>query len=566
MSLFSSLQLANNALRAQQIGLQVTGQNIANANTPGYVREEVVLTPADSQRLGNLRLGLGVEVSGVVQKIDRFLENRLRNAVSDRASGEVQQETYSQLEGIIGELGDTDLSTSLNNFFGSISDILNQPESVTTRNLAVLQGQTLTTNINRLSNRVRELRTDVNQRVTNAASDINRLVEDIRKLNVQITESEASDTSLSDAVGLRDQRGIALKQLSEIIDISVVEESTGAVNVFAGGDFLVFEGLSRQVEVEFADDRGLAVSRLQIADSDSDLQVTSGQLAGLIRTRDESLGGFLDQLDDFSQTLAFEFNKAYSQGQGLNGYKQLTSEFAVDDSNAALDAAGLPFTPVNGSLQVQVFNRKTGLTQTTDIFVDLDGLNDDDTSLNDLAAALDAVSGITATVTATRQLEIKSDAVDQEFAFANDTSSVLAALGLNTFFKGSSAQTLGLSQPLVDDPAKFATSREGIGQGTTNAVALADFLDTPLESKNGDSIGVLYDKLHGSVTQQSSVARAVADGFRVFEETLNGQHLAISGVSIDEEAVKLITYQRAFQASAKFIATMSELLELLVNL
>jgi flagellar hook-associated protein 1 FlgK len=430
----------------------------------------------------------------------------------------------------------------------------------------VLQGQTLTTNINRLSNRVRELRTDVNQRVTNAASDINRLVEDIRKLNVQITESEASDTSLSDAVGLRDQRGIALKQLSEIIDISVVEESTGAVNVFAGGDFLVFEGLSRQVEVEFADDRGLAVSRLQIADSDSDLQVTSGQLAGLIRTRDESLGGFLDQLDDFSQTLAFEFNKAYSQGQGLNGYKQLTSEFAVDDSNAALDAAGLPFTPVNGSLQVQVFNRKTGLTQTTDIFVDLDGLNDDDTSLNDLAAALDAVSGITATVTATRQLEIKSDAVDQEFAFANDTSSVLAALGLNTFFKGSSAQTLGLSQPLVDDPAKFATSREGIGQGTTNAVALADFLDTPLESKNGDSIGVLYDKLHGSVTQQSSVARAVADGFRVFEETLNGQHLAISGVSIDEEAVKLITYQRAFQASAKFIATMSELLELLVNL
>ncbi|MEX0586963.1 MAG: flagellar basal body protein, partial [Pirellulales bacterium] len=114
MSLFSSIQLANNALRAQQIGLQVTGQNIANANTPGYIREEVVLTPARTQRVGSLNLGLGVQVSGVIQKIDRFLENRLRNASSDRAAGEVQQETFAQLEGLIGELGDTDLSTSLN--------------------------------------------------------------------------------------------------------------------------------------------------------------------------------------------------------------------------------------------------------------------------------------------------------------------------------------------------------------------------------------------------------------------------------------------------------------------
>lgn len=566
MSLFSSLQLANNALRAQQIGLQVTGQNIANANTPGYIREEVVLAPAPSQRLGNLRLGMGVEVSGVVQKIDRFLENRLRNAISDRANGEVQEETYARLESLIGELGDTDISTSLNNFFGGISNILNQPESVTTRNLAVLQGETLATEIVRLANRVHELRSDVNQRVTNAGADINRLVEDIRKLNIQITESEASDTSLSDAVGLRDQRGIALAKLAEIIDISVVEESTGAVNVFAGGDFLVFEGLSRQVEVDFSSDGGLSVSRLELVDSDAELQITSGQLSGLIKSRDEVLGGYLRQLDDFAGTLAFEFNRIYSRGQGLNGYKQLTSEFAVDDKNAALDAAGLPFTPVNGSFQIQVFNRKTGLTQTTDIFVDLDGLNDDDTSLNDLAATLDAVDGITATVTATRQLQISSDAVDQEFAFANDTSSVLAAIGLNTFFSGSDARSLGVSQVLKDDPAKFASSRAGIGEDTTNAVALADFLDTPLESRNGDTLGVLYDKLHGGVTQQSSVARAVADGFRVFEQTLNGQHLAISGVSLDEEAVKLITYQRAFQASAKFIATMSELLEVLVNL
>ena len=117
MGLFGSIQMGGNTLRAMQIGLQVVGNNIANANTPGYVREEVVLAPAPSQRLGNLRLGMGVQVNGVVQKIDRFLEGRLRSAVSDRAGGDVLQETYAQLESLIGELGDTDLSTALNNFF-----------------------------------------------------------------------------------------------------------------------------------------------------------------------------------------------------------------------------------------------------------------------------------------------------------------------------------------------------------------------------------------------------------------------------------------------------------------
>jgi flagellar hook-associated protein 1 FlgK len=77
---------------------------------------------------------------------------------------------------------------------------------------------------------------------------------------------------------------------------------------------------------------------------------------------------------------------------------------------------------------------------------------------------------------------------------------------------------------------------------------------------------VLYDQLVGGVTQQSSVATAVAEGFRVFEETLVGQRLAISGVSLDEEAVRLITYQRAYQAAARMIGTLNELLEILVNL
>jgi flagellar hook-associated protein 1 FlgK len=565
MSLFSSINLANNALRAQQIGLQVTGQNIANANTPGYIRQDLVLTPSRTQKLGNLALGLGVEVTGVVQKIDKFLENRLRLAGSDRASSEAQVATLVQLEELIGELSDTDLSTSLNNFFSSISDVLNQPESTTARNLAVLQGKTLAADIVRLSGRARAIRSDVNQQVADSAVEINQLIEEIRGLNVKITETEAGEVTHSDAVGLRDRRGLALGKLSELLDVQAVEDTNGSVNIFAGGDFLVFESIGREVEVELSGDRGLAIATLRIKNSNATLDVSSGKLAGLTIARDDVLGSFLDQLDEFAQTLAFEFNKVHSSGQGLQGFTQLTSEHFVDDVNAALDSSGLTYTPVNGAFQVQLFDRETGLTKTFDIGVTLMGLGND-TTLTSLAAQLDAIDGVAASVSSTGQLEIAAEAAGQEIAFANDTSGALAALGLNTFFTGTSALDLNVNEALLDNPSLFAASNEGIGEATGNAVLLADFLDRRLESQSGASLSELYDRLHGGVTQQSAVATAVFDGLRVFEETLQGQHLALSGVSLDEEAVKLITYQRAYQAAARFIATMSELLELLVNL
>ena len=104
MTLFSTIQLSSNALAAAQLGLQVTSNNIANANTPGYLRQRMVLTPGPTQRYGNLLLGLGVDVEAIVQVTDRFLAERLRAAESDLANGETQENTYVQLESLIGEL------------------------------------------------------------------------------------------------------------------------------------------------------------------------------------------------------------------------------------------------------------------------------------------------------------------------------------------------------------------------------------------------------------------------------------------------------------------------------
>ena len=168
-------------------------------------------------------------------------------------------------------------------------------------------------------------------------------------------------------------------------------------------------------------------------------------------------------------------------------------------------------------------------------------------------------------LSSTGELSIKSDSEDTEFAFAGDTSGVLAALGLNTFFTGSSAIDLGVNSAL-DDERLFAASSEGIDNDTRNAEVLAVFYDRSLEDSDGNSLAQIYSQLVNGVTQGSSIATSVADGFRIFENSLDGEQQAVSGVNIDEEAIKMIVLQRAFQAAARHVQTVSDLLDILVNL
>ncbi len=565
--------MVTNTLRADQIAMQVIGQNISNANTPGYIREELVLAPAPTQRCGGLLLGMGVQVVAVVQMIDEFLEERLRGAISQREGSEVQEDTYLQFEQLNNDLGDNGLGTLLNNFFASIHEVLNQQQSVSVRNLVVLQGTTLARGITRLAERTVELRSHLNDNVAAMAERINRLTEQIQTLNIRIAETEGGDISNSDAVGLRDQRLVALEELAKLVNIRVQEQKSGGVNVYCGGDFLVAEGIRREVQATTDASEGFARAEIRLVETNSALEVTAGKLYGLQVARDDILGDFLDRLNDFARTLAFEFNKVYSSGQGLVGYQELTSEFAVHSIDARLDQAGLPFTPTNGSFQVLVQNTRTGIAQYHTIKMDLldypgggaihpDGV----TTLEELADRLDAIDGLSAEVTGTRKLRLTTEASDQVFAFANDTSGLLAALGLNTFFSGSSATDLGVNPVVASNPATFAASAAGIGVDTQVAIELAAFLDRPIASRNGETLAVIYDRMMSETTQGAAVARAEADGARVFEETLRGQKLATSGVNLDEEVVRLIGYQRSFQAAARFIAALNELFEVLVKL
>lgn len=582
MSLFGSLQTASNTLRAVQIGLQVVNNNIANAGTEGYIREEANFAPTPVQKLGQLQIGTGVKVDSITQKVDEFLGSQLRGATADRVSADIQNQAYKDLEELLGELTDNDLSTGLTSFFNSIEDTLNAVggDAASIRNLAVLEGRRLSQEIQRIEDSAQELRDGYDAQIVQAADQVNALTEQIRRLNIQITQTEGGGASGSDAGALRTTRNQAVNKLTELVSATVREQPTGGLSIAVGGEFLVFDGQRRFVEVAQAEGTGEPTSALQFADTGKTIRPTGGRVQGLTVARDEIVDGFRDTLDEFAATLIYEFNRVHSQGQGLEGFGSLTSQDAVADPDAPLDAAGLAFAPEGGSFRISVQDESTGKFKTTTIDVPIRGASDDEkATLQSVADQIDAVSGLVGTITSDGRLSIATESSGAVFTFADDTSGLLASIGLNTFFVGSNADNINTNPELegVKNSGKLALRRVPTsgadpdssatpGGTTENAVLLAGLIDSPLASLAGASISERYDQVINELAQNSTVAGSVADGLGVFEATLANEFQAISGVNIDEEAIDLISLQRIFQATGRVILTIQAMLDTLVNL
>lgn len=565
MSLFSAIQGSANALRVSQLGLQVVGNNIANVNTPGYIRQELVQATAIGYKSGDLIIGQGVQAVGIQQKLDTFVIDRLRQTQSQLSYQEQLEGTNGQIESLLNELSDTDFSSSLSTFANAFQDIANQPGSESVRTLAIQRGQELATKLKSLSGSISDIAERNKIDIKAAAGEINRITSNIAKLNQRIVEIEGGALSNSDAVGLRDERLKALDELSTYVDVSVSEEPTGAVTVFVGGDYLVANGIPREVKASLTSSETGTQLELRLVDTDSPLNVSGGKVRGLYETARASSTGFQSKLDSLASDVIRVVNRVHSQGQGSVGFASTTSETVINDAYKPLEESNPKLDISNGSFVIQIKDTRTGQTKTHDIFVQQQGLTSDTTAL-ELSQSIDAIDGIAARITNDGRLEITADSAAIRFSFAKDTSGALAALGINTFFRGDSASNIEVRPAIVANPSHLAVSLTGVGNGADNAIKIAEAFTKPSELLAGRSINGLYDSMISDTTREINSQKSVTDGLRNFQQTLEAQHLGISGVNLDEEAVKMMLYQRAFQATSKLVTTVSDMLDTLVNI
>ena len=562
MSLIGTIQQSAGALQAAQVGLQVVGNNIANANTPGYIRQQLEQASASAVRDGGLIKGLGVRTTGIVQTVDKALAERMYGAKSALDGAEALQQAYSQLEEVTTDLDNSGLSQQLSLFNNSLHELSAQPSDRALRDFVILQGETLASNIRRTRDSVLERRELWDGELAKMTSKINHLASRIADLNIQIAGIEGGGLIQSDATGLRDQRYRDLKELSGILSINVQEQASGTVSVFIGGDYLINSGNYREVYTAYnAEMKGAEV---RIVETDSPLQAKEGVLVGTMKARDGVFGAFVDTIDSMAMGLIRSVNELHSQGQGRRGFSELIGS-SKTEPGVPLTRANLPWTPKNGTFDVNVVDDMGELISTHRINVQMLDQTSDSTVAS-IVADINAISGLQASLTSDGRVSIASESPFARFTFGEDTSGFLAAAGINTFFTGSGASNIGVSEPLLEDSDYLAISSGGIGADTEVLNQLVDLVDAPLEALDGRSIRETYEDTVSSLGQQISLQQNKTIGLRDFYATLQSQHLAITGVNIDEESIRMIAYQRAFQASSRVIAAASEMLELLVAL
>jgi flagellar hook-associated protein 1 len=549
MSLFGAIQGSANALSVNQLGLQVVSNNIANAATPGYIRQELIQAPSGGVRVGGSILGQGVEVVGVQQKVDNFVLQQLRDVQGKLAQSQTLQEANGQLETALSAFSETDFANALSTFSNALQDVANQPGDAALRSLAQVQ----------------EVAGTANSQITDVTKDINRLTSSIAAINKRIVELEGGKSTNSDAGALRDERNKALDALSSLVSIEAFEQQSGAVTVLVGGDYLVADGLHREVKTVNVDGALAGAQEVRLADTDAPLGVIGGKLKGLYDARDGASGKFLNGLNTVARNVISEVNRVHSQGQGASGFREVIGDAVISDATKSLELSGNNLDIENGIFTIRVSDAQSGESKSYDIQIRQNGQNSD-TTVVDLVTQLNAVGGIQASVSNDGRLQIRSSSEGIKFSFSNDTSGVLSSLGINTFFTGDSAQNIAVRSDIIKDPTLLAISLDGPGQGNANAIRLAESLSKPSSKLNGVSVADSYKTLVTETSQSINSQQSISDGLNNFYQTLNAKHLGLTGVSLDEEGIKMLLYQRAFQASSRVIATANEMLNTLMQI
>lgn len=567
--LLDSYNIASKSLNAASLAIQVAGQNMSNSENAGYVREQVILgTSYPKTNANGITTGTGVDTIGVTQMIDLYLEERLRNSQSDAMNTSTQVGVYEQLEFIISELSDSDISSLFDSFFNSIADVLNQPEDIQIRQIAIDEGVKLANLFNVTSQSILNTRVDINKSVVQLCDQINLLTAEIASLNQSIASIEAGQSPGVEAVGLRDQRLVALSNLSQLINIKTHEDDNGVVTVYCGNDILVADSGAKKLTVGYNTDPygDLSLAEIRYASNNEPLDLRSGKLLGLYEGRDTILGEFSQSLDEFAAVLVSTFNGIYASGQGLTGYDKLTGTVNVQETDVPLDQLGLFPEPKNGTFSIIVQDKETGVSSTMEISVPLTGSASQHMTLESLVESLNQVDGITAKIDNSNRLQITASNSGVQFAFVDDTSGILSSLGVNTFFTGSSARDIGVNDVIRNDPGKFALSNGGIGADVDNGVLLAAIPELKIADIGNKSLTEAYQIKVVDVMSQGGVTKAVATGQVAYYSSLQAQRDSISGVNIDEETLYVFAAQRVYQATSRYVTTINEMFDALLNM
>ncbi|MCC5792469.1 MAG: flagellar hook-associated protein FlgK [Legionellaceae bacterium] len=327
------LGIANSALNAFQQGLAVTGNNIANVNTKGYSRQTIHYNTGPSNRHAGSFIGSGVTITGVMRNSDRFANEQVRDTQSMKSQYETFFQQASQLDRLLSQDG-TGVSVSMQEFFNALSQLNDAPDNIGSRNVVLNQSRILAEQYNQIQRQIDEYQRNNGQQLQESVTIINQLSTNISEINQKLSATP-------DAPELLDQRDDLIRQLSELVDVSVLEQDNGVVNIAIGrGEMLVLGSDFRELSVDLSAS-GQEGSKILMNNGSGRIDISenmqSGVIGGLLNFEKDVLTPASQLLGQMAIGMAMVFNEQHQLGMDMND--QLGKNFFTDFNRPDLQLA-----------------------------------------------------------------------------------------------------------------------------------------------------------------------------------------------------------------------------------
>jgi flagellar hook-associated protein 1 FlgK len=343
-NIYGLLSIGQSALLTQQKAIDITGNNIANVNTPGYSRQRLNIKQNNPVRIDNQTMSTGVTADAGIQRFyDQFLGAQLIGENENLGRWEAQKEALERVELMFNDSESNGLSNAMSEFWNGWQDLSNNPSGVAERTSLISAGQYLATTFKDTYNNLRNLQSDIDTHITNIVGDINGMADQVAELNRKVNQVEVSGHNAND---FRDERDELVFELSKLIDIQSFEDGNGNINVSVGNGKPLVDGTVTW-DLSTADNGGVQDVFWQASDGTTvniTSQLTGGELKGWIYTRDDSIDDYLTRLDSLAANVISQVNTLHAAGTTLdsvttNNVNFFTGSGAVDIGvNSAIEA------------------------------------------------------------------------------------------------------------------------------------------------------------------------------------------------------------------------------------
>lgn len=532
--------IAVTGLNAAQAGITTTQHNISNVNTAGYRRQEVVYSAQPAHYTGVGYFGTGVGVDSVRSIYSQFLDNEVLQNQSQLSRHETYATQAAQIDKMLGDAG-SGLSSALDNYFAAANEVANDPTSNAARQNLLSAGNSLAGRISGLDGKLRDMLTSSNADIQTITQRVNVLSSQIASMNNTIARNEAINGQRAN--DLRDQRDQLVADLNKLVNVSQIEQSDGTINLFVGSGQSLVVGTNAYTMTTVTDPNNTLLRQpaLNVGGSTITLSsslVTGGQLGGILAQREQVLLPAMDDLNRIAMTLASSVNSQHRSGLDYN-------------LNAGTDFFTNPVVAQGATVG------ELNLTVTNDLLLDRVGYQIDATA----GGAYDVTvlsTGVTTSYASLAALNLGG------LGFTLAVGTPAPSVG-ESWIMGNYARQMRMELTATSQVAAAGAAATGPGDNS-NMLSLAGLRTSALLNNGTVSFSQAYSQTISRTASLAADADLSHSAYTSLVEQATASRQEMSGVNLDEEAVNLIRFQQAYQASARAIQIASSLFDELIGI